>query len=350
MIVSSGAMGAAAGAGTAWPKPSEEKQRASNTALVWRGRERGAGVLMGNAGATVTWVGLLKKTLGSVTAGQNSAVRPAPASDRLWSLSETMSCGFAKSGRLIPSHVVPMATPTPATFSPLHSQVAAAIRHKISGGVWARWLPAERALAAELRVSRRTLRKALAHLRGEGTLRTSAARGHAILPGAATRKSRRDHDAHVVFLSPVPLEELRPFTVLWVDQLRSLLAERRVQLRTLAGKKFFGGRARMHLARLVRQQPADAWLLAGSTETAQRWFQADGPPCVLAGSCHGGIDLPQRRPRPSSARAACGGRAAGGGIPPHHYVNGPAGARGRHENAGGLHVRRHGGATWIFPL
>ena len=50
MIVSSGAMGAAAGAGTAWPKPSEEKQRASNTALVWRGRERGAGVVMGECG------------------------------------------------------------------------------------------------------------------------------------------------------------------------------------------------------------------------------------------------------------------------------------------------------------
>ena len=185
-----------------------------------------------------------------------------------------------------------MATSSPATFSSLHSQVAAAIRHKISSGVWAGWLPAERTLAAELRVSRRTLRKALAHLRGEGTLRTSAARGHAILPGVAARKSRRDHDARVVFLSPVPLEELRPFTVLWVDQLRSILAERHVHLRMLAGKKFFGVRARTHLARLVRQQPADAWLLANSTDTAQRWFQVDGPPCVLAGSCHAGIDLP----------------------------------------------------------
>jgi LacI family transcriptional regulator len=158
--------------------------------------------------------------------------------------------------------------------------------------VWAGWLPAERALAAELRVSRRTLRKALAHLRREGALRTSAARGHAILPAAAARKSRRDRDAQVVFLSPLPLEELRPFTVLWVDQLRSLFAERRVQLRMLAGKKFFGSQARLHLKRLVMEQPADAWLLAGSTETAQRWFQADGPPCVLAGSCHAGIDLP----------------------------------------------------------
>ena len=185
-----------------------------------------------------------------------------------------------------------MATSTIAAFSSLHSQVANAIRLKISSGVWARWLPAERALAAELRVSRRTLRKALAHLRGEGTVRTTAARGHAILPRAAVRKSPRDRDAQVVFLSPVPLEELRPFTVLWVDQLRSLLAERRVQLRMLAGRKFFGSRARTHLARLVMQQPADAWLLAGSSETAQRWFQAEGPPCVLAGSCHAGIDLP----------------------------------------------------------
>jgi len=186
-----------------------------------------------------------------------------------------------------------MGIPATSLFLPLHLQVAAALRKRISDGTWAKRLPAERALATELQVSRKTLRKALAHLRAEGELRTSAAQGHAIVARASSRRTSRERAAQtVVFLSPVPLEQMRPFTVLWVDQLRSLLSERGVQLRLLAGRKFFGSRAAAHLARLVGQQPAQAWLLAGSSEPAQRWFQSGGTPCVLAGSCHPGIDLP----------------------------------------------------------
>lgn len=180
---------------------------------------------------------------------------------------------------------------TPA-YVPLHLQVAGIIRDQISGGVWTQRLPGERVLSVELHVSRRTLRKALVHLRGEGAVRTCAGDGHVIVPRAAARKTRSGRDEHVVFLSPVALEQMRPFTVLWVDELRSLLAEHRVQLRILAGQKFFGVQARKHLARLVAQQPADCWLVARSSEAVQRWFQDSATPAVLAGSCHAGIDLP----------------------------------------------------------
>jgi LacI family transcriptional regulator len=185
-----------------------------------------------------------------------------------------------------------MATPSTPAFAALHTQVAGAIRGKIDDGVWAQRLPGERALAGELQVSRKTLRKALAHLRSEGVLRTASASGHAIVPRAGRTRRRPPRDAQVFFLSPLPLERMRPFTVLWVDQLRARLAERRVQLRLLAAPACFGPQARTHLARLAAQQPADCWVVAGSTETVQRWFQSSGAPCVLAGSCHAGIDLP----------------------------------------------------------
>ncbi|MBL9200574.1 MAG: substrate-binding domain-containing protein [Opitutaceae bacterium] len=178
------------------------------------------------------------------------------------------------------------------SFTPLHLQVANAIRGQIVAGVWAQRLPGERVLAAELHVSRKTLRRALAHLRGEGVVCAASAQGHAIVPSAASRRPRGGRDAQVVFLSPRPLEQMRPFTVLWVDQLRSLLAERGVQFRVMAGPGCFGAQARAHLRRLSTQQPADCWLVAGSTEAAQRWFHETGTPCVLAGSCHAGIDLP----------------------------------------------------------
>ncbi|MEJ1973043.1 MAG: LacI family DNA-binding transcriptional regulator [Lacunisphaera sp.] len=46
------------------------------------------------------------------------------------------------------------------------------------------------------------------------------------------------------------------------------------------------------LKKLTARQPAGCWLLANSTEATQQWFTDQALPCVIAGSCHPGIDLP----------------------------------------------------------
>jgi LacI family transcriptional regulator len=46
------------------------------------------------------------------------------------------------------------------------------------------------------------------------------------------------------------------------------------------------------LAKLVSQNTASCWLLIRSTESMQKWFQRNDTRCVIAGSCHEGINLP----------------------------------------------------------
>jgi LacI family transcriptional regulator len=179
--------------------------------------------------------------------------------------------------------------PDVPAFKSLTAQVAHRIALEIDAGTWVDWLPGERALTETLRVSRKTIRKALAQLQRDGRIATLHGQGHRItapvppVPGA-TRS--------VGLLTLDPLENLRPFTALWVDELRALLFENRLTLALFSGHRFFSTRADLELSRLVRQNPQSCWVLAHTDERIQQWFHARGVPCILAGSGHRGLLLP----------------------------------------------------------
>lgn len=181
---------------------------------------------------------------------------------------------------------------TPQRYQSLTHQVAERIVAAIQKGTWGSWLPAERNLAKVLQVGRKTLRKALVHLQRDGTIKTHHGLGHRI--AAKRQVPRRDQIAEqsVGLLTPEALENLRPYTALWVDELRTLLFDDGVRLATLSGPRFFSGRPEKALARLVEQNPQQCWVLAHSNEHIQHWFHEQRVPCIIAGSSHSGLPLP----------------------------------------------------------
>lgn len=177
-------------------------------------------------------------------------------------------------------------------FASLTAQVSDSLREKIRSRIWGEWLPSERSLAATLQVSRKTLRKALAQLQREGTVEAVRGLGNRIV-ASKSRAGRATVEPVVVLLTPDPVEHMRPYTTLWISHLKSLLFEHGFRLRLVDGRKYFTRHPSAVLKKLTARQPAACWLLANSTEATQRWFSEQHFPCVVAGSCHPGIDLPQ---------------------------------------------------------
>lgn len=177
----------------------------------------------------------------------------------------------------------------PLQFQSIAAQLAQALRQGIADGTWAMALPGERQLAVHYRVSRKTVRKALAELRAGGELQTAGSRGSVV---AAPRGRRRPVNPRIALLLPEPLEGSRPFTALWVNRLMALLQEMGHPLQIFHGTKFFGADAGRSLARLTAANSARCWLLARSNRPLQAWFAASGLPAIIAGSAHPGVALP----------------------------------------------------------
>lgn len=185
---------------------------------------------------------------------------------------------------------------SPQRYQSLPAQVAARIAAEIQQGTWDAWLPGERTLAKSLQVGRKTLRKALAHLQRDGTIATQHGLGHRIAPAVAAGGDRLAPGPAGIFsvglITPDSLENLRPYTALWVDELRSLLFESGARLATFSSHRFFTGRPEKALARLVAQNPQRCWILAHSNRQVQQWFHDQAIPCIIAGSSHPGLPLP----------------------------------------------------------
>ncbi len=172
----------------------------------------------------------------------------------------------------------------------LADQVAAELQSAIVGGRWAEWLPQERQLARDFRVSRSTLREALTRLRDRGVIQTQSGEGHRIAQGK--RPPATATPQHVNLLMPEGLDELRPITARWLDELRAQLAARGQALRLVESRAAFSSRPATALERLVQHDSPACWVLRLSTRPMQEWFALHQRPCVVAGTCFPGITLP----------------------------------------------------------
>jgi LacI family transcriptional regulator len=81
-----------------------------------------------------------------------------------------------------------------------------------------------------------------------------------------------------------------------------MLGERGGQLRVVHGARYFRSNPGPALEKLVRQQAHGCWILMLANAACQQWFARRRLPCVVAGSCHAGVDLPFRD---IDHRAAC---------------------------------------------
>ncbi len=171
------------------------------------------------------------------------------------------------------------------------TQVAATLRNGLGAKLWVDYLPGERALCARLQVSRLTLRAALDQLRREGLIKVGHGRHTRILsqPKRALPKARLKV---VGLLSPLPLQDVRPFVMFWIDELRGHLFDAGYSLEVHFGHSYYSGRPDQALEQLLRHAPAAAWVLCLSTAATQHWFAARRIPTVIAGSCTEAVTLP----------------------------------------------------------
>ena len=164
------------------------------------------------------------------------------------------------------------------------------LRKALEEKVWVGRMPGERELSRQLNISRPTLRLALDRLRSEGWLKVKPGSQRLILPREPRRMAPL---ARVVgVLTPLPLREIPPFALCWMDRLRELLARAGVKLEIHSGRRWYSRRPEKDLSALTQQSPAAAWLLFVTSERMQRWFAESGLPAALSGSCHPGIVLP----------------------------------------------------------
>jgi LacI family transcriptional regulator len=96
----------------------------------------------------------------------------------------------------------------------------------------------------------------------------------------------------VGLLSPLRLQDIRPFVIFWIEELRGHLADAGYALEVHFGQSYYSGQPHRALEHLLQRAPAAAWVLWLSTTAMQHWFATRGIPTVVAGSCFEGVSLP----------------------------------------------------------
>lgn len=169
-------------------------------------------------------------------------------------------------------------------------QATNAVRKGILSGYWQEWLPGERRLCKELQVGRNTLRAALGRLKSDGLIDIIPDQGTRILQ--KVQRPSGQSQLKVGLLSPGPIEVLFPRQILWIDRLRSQLAGDGHILKFYHGQQFFQSDPGNAIQRLIRRVSCSCWILVSSSKAIQQLFESNNIPCLVAGTCHQGVDLP----------------------------------------------------------
>jgi LacI family transcriptional regulator len=152
-------------------------------------------------------------------------------------------------------------------------------------------LPTELELCRRLRISRMTLRAALAQVERERLIRRGRGRRREVV--ARKRPARpAKTSVKVVLLTPEPLHRLTCFEMYWVDELRSHLADAGYQLEVQEQSGCHGPNGEHTLHALDGRLRPAGWVLHKSTARMQRWFSKRGARAVITGSRHSDVALP----------------------------------------------------------
>ncbi len=173
----------------------------------------------------------------------------------------------------------------------LVAQTAQLLREEMQEGRWRDHLPGERELCERFQVSRPTVRGALEQLRREGWLNVAHGKRRRIL-APPRRAASGSWSRTIGLLSPVPLKSLPPFVLCWTDELRAHLSREGFEMEFHVSRQCSSARPAGALAALMARAPAAVWVLFRSAGETQRWFVDQRRPCLLAGTCAPGVELP----------------------------------------------------------
>lgn len=180
----------------------------------------------------------------------------------------------------------------PGQFSTLAQQVADAIAQNIERGSWTEQLPPERYLARSLQVGRRTLRAAIEILRKEKVLSTVPGLGSRIIRSRQSKTGSSTRRKVVGLLMPESFDHMKPSTMVFIDELRTLFYAKGFSLEVHVGHRYYSNRPSLALTELTTRHPADGWILVYSNLINQSWFKAQNIPVVIAGMAHETLGLP----------------------------------------------------------
>ena len=180
----------------------------------------------------------------------------------------------------------------PARRDFLKDSVTRQLREAIAAGAWPEHLPSEVALCRELHVSRRTIRAAIAQLIREKWLR-SRGRGLSPIILHGTRPAHPPTSPTVIrYLSP-RRPEMNDHAIQVVENaLREFLGQEGFHLEFECQPDLYLRFSPKRMAKLAELPDTAAWILLHSTREIQEWFATTSHPCVVTGSCHAGVDLP----------------------------------------------------------
>lgn len=170
----------------------------------------------------------------------------------------------------------------------LVAETVRVLRAGINRGEWRESLPGERTLCERLRVSRSTLRQALALLQRQGLVSVRQGRIRRVRSGLRTvRRASRS----ILLLSVQPMILQRPATAYYAQALQSHLLAAGHHLEIRIEPRLAHRNPAALLETFAQEEPA-AWLLLSLPAVVQTWFQARQLPALVIGSCHIGVSLP----------------------------------------------------------
>lgn len=174
--------------------------------------------------------------------------------------------------------------------SSLVTEVSNVIRKAIAESRYGSTLPAERHLAAELGVSRPTVRAALAVLEREKVIKVHARQRRAIAAGA--RRAAQSSTLSIRLLHDGRSTSYLTDHLSLLEYLAENLPAPRYSFHPEASPACFSTNPGAALQRLVATQRTDLWVLYLSTQPMQEWFERRKIPAIVLGSKFPGVALP----------------------------------------------------------
>jgi DNA-binding LacI/PurR family transcriptional regulator len=174
-------------------------------------------------------------------------------------------------------------TPMPVRSS-LVQECIRVILLRLEAGEWSGGLPGERTLAQKLDVGRDTVRLALQQLEHDRVVSPAeSGRKRRVLNVKDRRSAKQDRELRIGVLSPRRLEQLPQPILFEIDHLRRALSQNGGSLDLFSPSWFENEDPTRHLARLLEDEPCNAWVLFRTTEQIQRWFAKSAIPCLVRG-------------------------------------------------------------------
>lgn len=171
----------------------------------------------------------------------------------------------------------------------LIAQTAEALRKAIGEGTWQEALPGERELAEAFQVSRPTVREALKLLQREKVIDVAHGKRRRIVGTPGTKRTQR---LVVTAVSQHPPHLMSPLSIFYMNELRKHIQKAGLQLEVFADHRLRASRPERLFASRVRENTVACWILLSVPETVQRWFDQQGLPAIVAGSCYPDVALP----------------------------------------------------------